>query len=55
MFVVVDKFYFVLNEVYLLFDEVFEQMGLVGYMQEFEGVYQELLEVIYCILLLDVY
>ncbi|XP_009118553.1 pentatricopeptide repeat-containing protein At1g06143 [Brassica rapa] len=39
MFAAADKSHSASNEVYSLLDEVFEQMGLAGYMQESEGVY----------------
>ncbi|CAN7066376.1 unnamed protein product [Brassica oleracea var. botrytis] len=39
MFAAADKSHSASDEVYLLLDEVYEQMGLAGYVQESEGVY----------------
>ncbi|KAL0884518.1 hypothetical protein Bca101_008499 [Brassica carinata] len=39
MFAAADKSHSASNEVYLLLDEVYEQMGLAGYVQEADNVY----------------
>ena len=39
VFAAADKSHSASDEVYLLLDEVYEQMALAGYVQESEGVY----------------